>query len=212
MEMKRLSLDHFRFLNDGEYISLEGDYVDHPVHGPQFQMRTYEIVAPDDIDSMERYLGSGAIKGVGPALAKRITKKFKMDTFRVIEEEPERLAEVKGISERKAMEIASQVNEKRDLRQAMIFLQQFGITMNLAVKIYNKYGQEVYGILKENPYRLADDIEGVGFRTADDIAAKAGIRTDSDFRVRSGILYTLLQASGEGHTFLPQEELTAKNK
>ena len=108
------------------------------------------------------------------------------------------------------MEIASQVNEKRDLRQAMIFLQQFGITMNLAVKIYNKYGQEVYGILKENPYRLADDIEGVGFRTADDIAAKAGIRTDSDFRVRSGILYTLFQASGEGHTFLPQEELTAK--
>ena len=92
----------FPFLNDGEYISLEGDYVDHPVHGPQFQMRTYEIVAPDDIDSMERYLGSGAIKGVGPALAKRITKKFKMDTFRVIEEEPERLAEVKGISEKKA--------------------------------------------------------------------------------------------------------------
>ena len=137
-------------------------------------------------------------------------RRFKEDTFRIIEEEPERLAEVKGISERKAMEIASQVNEKRDLRQAMIFLQQFGITMNLAVKIYNKYGQEVYGILKENPYRLADDIEGVGFRTADDIAAKAGIRTDSDFRVRSGILYTLLQASGEGHTFLPQEELTAK--
>ena len=143
-------------------------------------------------------------------MAARIVRRFKEDTFRIIEEEPERLAEVKGISERKAMEIASQVNEKRDLRQAMIFLQQFGITMNLAVKIYNKYGQEVYGILKENPYRLADDIEGVGFRTADDIAAKAGIRTDSDFRVRSGILYTLLQASGEGHTFLPQEELTAK--
>ena len=143
-------------------------------------------------------------------MAARIARRFKEDTFRIIEEEPERLAEVKGISERKAMEIASQVNEKRDLRQAMIFLQQFGITMNLAVKIYNKYGQEVYGILKENPYRLADDIEGVGFRTADDIAAKAGIRTDSDFRVRSGILYTLLQASGEGHTFLPQEELTAK--
>ena len=143
-------------------------------------------------------------------MAARIVRRFKEDTFRIIEEEPERLAEVKGISERKAMEIASQVNEKRDLRQAMIFLQQFGITMNLAVKIYNKYGQEVYGILKENPYRLADDIEGVGFRTADDIAAKAGIRTDSDFRVRSGILYTLLQASGEGHTFLTQEELTAK--
>ena len=171
---------------------------------------SFEEKAPEDQEAIERYLGSGAIKGIGLAMAARIARRFKEDTFRIIEEEPERLAEVKGISERKAMEIASQVNEKRDLRQAMIFLQQFGITMNLAVKIYNKYGQEVYGILKENPYRLADDIEGVGFRTADDIAAKAGIRTDSDFRVRSGILYTLLQASGEGHTFLPQEELTAK--
>lgn len=171
---------------------------------------SFEEKAPEDQEAIERYLGSGAIKGIGLAMAARIVRRFKEDTFRIIEEEPERLAEVKGISERKAMEIASQVNEKRDLRQAMIFLQQFGITMNLAVKIYNKYGQEVYGILKENPYRLADDIEGVGFRTADDIAAKAGIRTDSDFRVRSGILYTLLQASGEGHTFLPQEELTAK--
>ena len=173
-------------------------------------MVSFEEKAPEDQEAIERYLGSGAIKGIGLAMAARIVRRFKEDTFRIIEEEPERLAEVKGISERKAMEIASQVNEKRDLRQAMIFLQQFGITMNLAVKIYNKYGQEVYGILKENPYRLADDIEGVGFRTADDIAAKAGIRTDSDFRVRSGILYTLLQASGEGHTFLPQEELTAK--
>lgn len=162
---------------------------------------SFEEKAPEDQEAIERYLGSGAIKGIGLAMAARIVRRFKEDTFRIIEEEPERLAEVKGISERKAMEIASQVNEKRDLRQAMIFLQQFGITMNLAVKIYNKYGQEVYGILKENPYRLADDIEGVGFRTADDIAAKAGIRTDSDFRVRSGILYTLLQASGEGHTF-----------
>ena len=171
---------------------------------------SFEEKAPEDQEAIERYLGSGAIKGIGLAMAARIVRRFKEDTFRIIEEEPERLVEVKGISERKAMEIASQVNEKRDLRQAMIFLQQFGITMNLAVKIYNKYGQEVYGILKENPYRLADDIEGVGFRTADDIAAKAGIRTDSDFRVRSGILYTLLQASGEGHTFLPQEELTAK--
>ena len=171
---------------------------------------SFEEKAPEDQEAIERYLGSGAIKGIGLAMAARIVRRFREDTFRIIEEEPERLAEVKGISERKAMEIASQVNEKRDLRQAMIFLQQFGITMNLAVKIYNKYGQEVYGILKENPYRLADDIEGVGFRTADDIAAKAGIRTDSDFRVRSGILYTLLQASGEGHTFLPQEELTAK--
>ena len=200
----------FSYIGEGERLEAEGTYIAHPTYGEQFRVETYAIRPPEDEESVERYLGSGAIKGVGTALAARIVRRFRADTFRIIEEEPERLAEVKGISERKAMEIASQVNEKRDLRQAMIFLQQFGITMNLAVKIYNKYGQEVYGILKENPYRLADDIEGVGFRTADDIAAKAGIRTDSDFRVRSGILYTLLQASGEGHTFLPQEELTAK--
>ena len=200
----------FSTIAEGENIEATGDYTDHPTYGTQFKVVSFEEKAPEDQEAIERYLGSGAIKGIGLAMAARIVRRFKEDTFRIIEEEPERLVEVKGISERKAMEIASQVNEKRDLRQAMIFLQQFGITMNLAVKIYNKYGQEVYGILKENPYRLADDIEGVGFRTADDIAAKAGIRMDSDFRVRSGILYTLLQASGEGHTFLPQEELTAK--
>jgi exodeoxyribonuclease V alpha subunit len=200
----------FSTIAEGENIEATGDYTNHPTYGTQFKVVSFEEKAPEDQEAIERYLGSGAIKGIGLAMAARIVRRFKEDTFRIIEEEPERLVEVKGISERKAMEIASQVNEKRDLRQAMIFLQQFGITMNLAVKIYNKYGQEVYGILKENPYRLADDIEGVGFRTADDIAAKAGIRTDSDFRVRSGILYTLLQASGEGHTFLPKEELTSK--
>ena len=200
----------FSTIAEGENIEATGDYTDHPTYGTQFKVVSFEEKAPEDQEAIERYLGSGAIKGIGLAMAARIVRRFKEDTFRIIEEEPERLVEVKGISERKAMEIASQVNEKRDLRQAMIFFQQFGITMNLAVKIYNKYGQEVYGILKENPYRLADDIEGVGFRTADDIAAKAGIRTDSDFRVRSGILYTLLQASGEGHTFLPKEELTSK--
>ena len=200
----------FSTIAEGENIEATGDYTDHPTYGTQFKVVSFEEKAPEDQEAIERYLGSGAIKGIGLAMAARIVRRFREDTFRIIEEEPERLAEVKGISERKAMEIASQVNEKRDLRQAMIFLQQFGITMNLAVKIYNKYGQEVYGILKENPYRLADDIEGVGFRTADDIAAKAGIRTDSDFRVRSGILYTLLQASGEGHTYLPETELTPR--
>ena len=200
----------FPVITEGETIEASGHYTEHATYGKQFQIQKLEVKTPEDTAAIERYLGSGAIKGIGIALAARIVRRFKEDTFRIMEEEPERLSEIRGISERKAMEIASQVNEKRDLRQAMIFLQQFGITMNLAVKIYNKYGQEVYGILKENPYRLADDIEGVGFRTADDIAAKAGIRTDSDFRVRSGILYTLLQASGEGHTFLPQEELTAK--
>lgn len=202
----------FSAIAEGENIEASGEYTDHPTYGRQFKVDHFEEKAPEDEEAIERYLGSGAIKGVGLALAARIVRRFKEDTFRIIEEEPERLAEIKGISERKAMEIADQVNEKRDLRQAMIFLQQYGITMNLAVKVYRAYGQEVYGIIKENPYRLADDIEGVGFRTADEIATRVGIRMDSDFRIRSGILYVLLQASGEGHTYLPEGELTARTK
>ena len=156
---------------------------------------------------MERYLGSGAIKGIGAALAARIVRKFGDDTLRIIEEEPERLAEVKGISERKAREIADQVEEKADMRKAMMFLQQYGITQTLGMKIYRQYGQEMYGVLKENPYKMAEDIPGVGFKIADEIAARIGIHTDSDYRIRSGILYILLLASGEGHVYLPKEVL-----
>lgn len=200
----------FSAIAEGENIEASGDYTEHPTYGKQFKVESFEEKAPEDEEAIERYLGSGAIKGIGLALAARIVRRFKKDTFRIIEEEPERLAEIKGISERMAREIAVQVNEKRDLRQAMIFLQQYGITMNLAVKVYQTYGQEVYGIVKENPYRLAEDIDGVGFRTADEIAAKVGIRMDSDFRIRSGILYVLLQASAEGHTYLPEDELTRR--
>ena len=200
----------FSDIAEGENIEAHGSYMDHPMYGRQFAVKSFEEKAPKDEMAIERYLGSGAIKGVGIALAARIVRRFKSDTFRIIEEEPERLAEVKGISERKAMEIADQVNAKRDLRQAMIFLQQYGISTTLAVKIYNTYGQEIYGILKENPYRMADDVEGVGFRTADEIASRVGIRTDSDFRIRSGIQYALLQASNEGHTYLPMPELTQR--
>ena len=200
----------FSAIAEGENIEAQGEYTEHPTYGQQFKVTSFEEKAPEDEEAIERYLGSGAIKGIGLAMAARIVRRFKEDTFRIIEEEPERLAEIKGISNRKAMEIASQVNEKRDLRQAMIFLQQYGITMNLAVKVYQAYGQDVYGIIRENPYRLADDIDGGGFRTADEIAARVGIRMDSDFRVRSGILYTLLQASGEGHTYLPETELTPR--
>lgn len=200
----------FSDIAEGENIEAHGSYMDHPMYGRQFAVKSFEEKAPKDEMAIERYLGSGAIKGVGIALAARIVRRFKSDTFRIIEEEPERLAEVKGISERKAMEIADQVNAKRDLRQAMIFLQQYGISTTLAVKIYNTYGQEIYGILKENPYRMADDVDGVGFRTADEIASHVGIRTDSDFRIRSGIQYALLQASNEGHTYLPMPELTQR--
>lgn len=200
----------FSAIAEGENIEARGEYTEHPTYGQQFKVASFEEKAPEDEEAIERYLGSGAIKGIGLAMAARIVRRFKEDTFRIIEEEPERLAEIKGISNRKALEIASQVNEKRDLRQAMIFLQQYGITMNLAVKVYQAYGQDVYNIIRENPYQLADDIDGVGFRTADEIAARVGIRMDSDFRVRSGILYTLLQASGEGHTYLPETELTPR--
>lgn len=194
-------------LGQGENISAKGEYIEHPVYGRQFKIQTYETVAPTDRAGMERYLGSGAIRGVGEALAARIVKKFGDDTFRIIEEEPERLAEVKGISERKAQEIAVQMEEKKDLREVLVYLQQYGISNTLAVKIYNTYGMEMYSVMRENPYRLAEDVSGVGFRIADEIAGRIGIHTDSDYRIRSGILYTLLQAVGEGHCFLPLELL-----
>ena len=202
----------FRFLNEGETIRAKGVYTRHPSYGKQFSVSSYESVIPQDSLAMERYLGSGAIKGIGAALAARIVRKFGDDTLRIIEEEPERLAEVKGISERKAREIAEQVEEKADLRRAMMFLQQYGITQNLGMKIYRQYGQEMYGILKENPYKMAEDIHGVGFKIADEIAARIGIHTDSDYRIRSGILYILLQASGEGHVYLPKEVLLGRAK
>ena len=200
----------FKTMDQGETIEAEGDYTTHPVYGEQFKIERYKIVPPDDAVSIERYLGSGAIKGVGEALASRIVKRFGTDTYRIIEEEPERLAEVKGISERKAREIAVVVYEKRDAREAMTFLQKYGISNTLAIRIYESYGTNLYGILKENPYQLAEDIHGIGFKIADEIASKIGIHTDSDYRIRSGILYTLMLAGAEGHCYLPQDILLKK--
>ena len=200
----------FHYISEGELLELEGEYTEHPLYGQQFHMERFEVKVPQDALAMERYLGSGAIKGIGAALAARIVRRFGAKTVEIMEREPERLAEIKGISERKAREIAEQMEEKRELRQAMVFLQEYGISVNLAVKVYERYGQEIYRIIKENPYRLAEDIAGVGFRTADEIAKKVGIREDSDFRIRSGLLYTLLGASSEGHTCLPEELLLRK--
>lgn len=195
------------YINEGELLEIQGEYVNHNVYGKQLKISHYKVKEPEDIVSIERYLGSGAVKGVGAALAGRIVKKFKEDTFRIIEEEPERLAEIKGISERKAQEIASQLEEKKDMRKAMIYLQKYGISTKLAAKIYQYYGMKVYKVLEENPYQLADNIEGIGFKTADEIASKIGIHTDSDYRIRSGLFYTLQQAVGEGHVYLPQNIL-----
>ena len=219
----------FSVLAEGELVQVSGYMKEHPLYGEQLQVEQYELLAPEDEISlhgylvfrcqqyellapedeiaMERYLGSGAIKGIGAAMAARIVRRFKGDTFRIIEEEPERLAEVKGISEKKAIEISAQMEEKKDLRQAMMFLTQYGISVPLAVKIYQQYGNRTYQVVEENPYRLADDISGIGFKIADEIASRIGIHTDSDYRIRSGLLYVLLQATGEGHTCLPKEDL-----
>ena len=197
----------FHFIEEGELLELTGEYTMHKLYGTQIQVESSKVCAPEDLVSIERYLGSGAIKGIGTALAGRIVKKFKEDTFRIIEEEPERLAEIKGISERKAREIALQVEEKKEMREAMIYLQKYGISIALAAKIYQHYGQNVYRVIEENPYQIADHVAGVGFKTADEIAQKVGIHTDSDFRIRSGIFYTLLQSVGEGHIYLKQETL-----
>lgn len=194
-------------VGQGETVKAKGEYVSHPVYGDQFKINSFESVPPEDKESMERYLGSGALKGVGPALAARIVKRFGDDTFRVIEEEPECLVQIKGISERKAREISAQMEEKKELREAMVYLTKYGISTSLAVKIYETYGIGLYGVMQENPYRLAEDIHGVGFKTADEIASRIGIHTDSDYRIRSGLLYTLLQSLQEGHTWLPKKIL-----
>lgn len=194
-------------INAGEYVAFNGDFTVHQTYGLQFKVTSYEESRPEDMDSIERYLGSGAIKGVGPALAARIVRHFKMDTFRVIEESPEELSQVKGISNRMAMEIADQVAEKKGMRNAMLFLGKLGIGMNLAVKIYKEYGEKVYEIIENNPYKLADDMEGVGFKIADEIAKNSGMELDSPFRIKSGILYALTAAVSAGHTYYPMDAL-----
>lgn len=200
------------YINEGEFISAAGEYVMHPVYLEQFKITSYEIRVPEDIQSVKRYLGSGAIKGIGEKLAESIIKKFGDDTFRIIEDEPERLAEIKGISMKKAMEIADQLVEKKDMRKAMMFLQDYGINMSLANKIYTQYGSDIYKIIKENPYKLADDINGIGFKIADEIAQRVGVKSDSDFRIRSGIMYELLLAANNGHVYLPMSELVEFTK
>lgn len=197
-------------INEGMYIEAEGEYVEHPQYDLQFKFTSYKIKMPDDTLSVEKYLGSGIIKGVGPALAKRIVKKFKMDSLRIIEEEPERLAEIKGISTRMARNIAVSYSEKKDMQDAIIFLTGYAISINLAVKIYNEYGSDLYDVVRTNPYKIAEDITGVGFKTADEIAMRMGIQEDSDFRIRAAVLYTLTAVTGLGHMYLPQDMLVKR--
>jgi exodeoxyribonuclease V alpha subunit len=203
---------HFPYISAGESIEAEGEYTSHPVYGEQFSVSSFQVTAPEGADAIERYLAGGAIRGIGPALAKRIVKKFKADTFRIIEEEPERLAEVKGISEHMAMLISEQAQLKRGMREAVMYMQQFGIGSGLANRIYEKYGPALYAILNSNPYRLAEDMDGIGFRTADRIAIRMGIEADSEFRIRCGLLYVLTLAALDGHTWLPKKMLKKRTE
>ncbi|MCR4787278.1 MAG: ATP-dependent RecD-like DNA helicase [Lachnospiraceae bacterium] len=197
-------------LDTGIKLKLKGDFVEHHTYGTQLKVSSYEEILPEDTEEIERYLASGAIKGIGQSLAARIVRKFGKDTFRIMEEEPERLAEIKGISSRIAQEIGSQVYEKRELRQIFIFLQKYGISNNLAAKIYERYREQTYGIMMENPYRIAEDIQGVGFKTTDEIASKMGINVDSEYRIRCGSLYAMQCATQEGHIYLPMDELLSR--
>ncbi len=196
--------------DEGEYVEVEGESVFHPQYGDQIRVSSITAVEPTDAQDMERYLASGAIVGIGAGLAKRIVKKFGDDTFRIMDEEPERLAEVKGISEAGALRIAEQFAKKHELRNAMVYLQKFGISNALAVKIYSYYGEKMYSVIRDNPYRLAEDITGVGFKSADEIAMRAGLSPDDDFRVRAALFYTLSQSTGSGHVYLPESELCEK--
>ncbi|MCR4782486.1 MAG: ATP-dependent RecD-like DNA helicase [Lachnospiraceae bacterium] len=207
-----VSVGSFPSVSVGENLRLTGKMVQHPNYGEQFKADSFEVTIPSDALSMERYLGSGAIKGIGKSLAHRIVNKFGDDTRRILEEEPERLSEIKGISDAKARDIAEQTIGKKDLRDAMIFLAKYGINGNLAVKIFNHYHNEVYDVLRQNPYRLADEVRGIGFKTADEIAFKVGISVDSEFRIRSGIIYTLTLASGNGNTYMLKDDLYRETK
>ncbi len=197
-------------VGEGEMLELQGTWTAHHIYGEQFKFSSFEIRQPENETAIERYLGSGMIKGVKAALAHRIVKAFGPDTFRILDEEPERLAEIKGISRKKAREIAQQLYEKRDLRDGLLFLAKYRIPNTLSLKIWQQYGPDIYTIIRENPYRLADEVKGVGFKTADEIAAQAGIPVDSRFRVSSAVLYTLEMASAEGHLYLPRTVLVQR--
>lgn len=197
----------FPGLTEGETIEVSGEWVDHPTYGVQLKVLNYEIIEPTDILDMERYLASGAIKGIGPSTAKKIIKHFGEDTFRIIEEEPERLSEIKGITERKAISIATQMSERHELRNVVMFMQKYGISNSMAIKLYDEYGSQIKSIILNNPYKLAREVNGIGFKRADEIAAKTGVKLDSEFRIQCGIIHCLKEASTDGHTYLPREKL-----
>lgn len=194
-------------INSGESISILGKTTFHPSYGEQILIDSYEKNIPTTVRGIEKYLASGAIKGIGVKLARKIVEKFGQNTLAVIEKEPEKLTKIRGISSQKAMDVCSIFHEQVELREAMIALQGYGISSNYALKIYKRYKSETLKIVTTNPYSLAEDIIGIGFKIADDIAKKVGISNEAPFRIKAGIKYALTQAASSGHVFLPLESL-----
>ena len=197
-------------ISEGFYITAEGEFVVHPQYDLQFKFENYELSVPNDIIGIERYLGSGIIKGIGEVTAGRIVSKFGEDSLRIIEDEPERLAEVKGISLNKAQNIAISYNENKESRDVLIFLSGFGISTTMAMKIYKEYGSKTFGIIKENPYKITEDIEGIGFKKADELAVRSGISLFSDERVRAAIVFILNNVNQDGHMYYPKSILISE--
>lgn len=191
----------------GEEVKIIGTWSTHPVYGKQIRVEFIEQSMPKTVQGMEKYLASGVIKGIGAKTAKKIVKHFGLDTFRIIEEEPLVLTQVSGISEKKAKEIGEVFHAQYELRRAMLFLQEYGITPTYAVKIYQQYKDKTTEVVKNTPYRLVDDIYGIGFRKADEIAAKVGIAREDPHRIMAGILYLLTTFSNNGNTYMPRPML-----
>ena len=195
-------------LGAGEQVTFQGEWIEHPMYGRQIKVSGYEIVKPTTLIGIERYLASGLVAGVGPSTAKKLVETFGRDTLDVLQFNPDRLCEVPGIGKKRAEMITASFAEQVQMREAMVFLQGYGVTPALAVKIFKAYGDRVQAVLRHNPYRLVEDIQGVGFRTADRIAASLGIAPDSDHRLFAGLKYALQEAAnGNGHTYLPRPEL-----
>ncbi len=202
-----VSCGMFSGVSEGDGLKIDGNWFNHASYGRQFKAESYSINPPSDKESAYRYLASGAIKGVGQITALRIVQRFGDRTWEVLENTPEALAQIAGISKKKAIDIGSQIKEKTELRGAIAYLSQYGISNLTALKIYEKYGQKLYQVVRENPYRLADDIDGIGFVKADEIAIGMGLSTDSDYRINACITYSLGEVSESGHTCYPYEGL-----
>ena len=196
-------------IQPGESVRFEGHWKSHPKFGRQFEVAHFTTVLPATLQGIRRYLGSGLIKGIGPKMAERIVTHFDLDTLRIIEEEPERLIDVPGLGPKRTTRITKAWEEQKAIKEVMVFLQGVGVSTSLAVRIYKTYGDSSITMVQHEPYRLANDVWGIGFKTADKIAQSLGIPPDSPERVKAGLQFTLSQASEDGHCYLPQAELIA---